>query len=165
MYTISVDHGTNNGIAIFNGSKLIHYDNIRLDSVTSLKDAYRIFGEFFGKYIPNVVVIEKVNIAGNKFGGVNVIKLAQLQAILILLAQQYNAKVIEVNPMSVKKFTTGNGHAEKEEVAKSVSSVYGIPYKSIIEEIPFKRKIGIQKIEYEKSDAIANGYFALSTQL
>ena len=122
--------------------KVLQELETKLKEKPELREAQKSFYELFQIYKPEVVVLEKINVAGTKFGGDNVIKLAQLQAIIIAIAQNYNCKIIYVNPTSMKKYITGNGRAEKREVAEVVADFCGLNPNHICVPVHFKRKDG-----------------------
>ena len=161
MVVLSVDHGTRSGYSIFRDGKYIESGIVTLDSVTSLRKAHKEFFLIFSIYKPDVLVVEKVNVAGSKFGGTNIVKLAQLQAIVLLLADTFNCKVIEVNPMSMKKVITGNGKAEKREVAECIAKRWGLNPNHICVPVYYKKKDGVKTYLADESDAIALGTYYL----
>ena len=161
MVVLSVDHGTRSGYSVFKDEKYIESGIVTLDSVTSLRKAHKEFFLIFSMYKPDVLVVEKVNVAGSKFGGTNIVKLAQLQAIVLLLADTFNCKVIEVNPMSMKKVITGNGKAEKREVAECVAKRWSLNPNHICVPVYYKKKDGVKTYLADESDAIALGTYYL----
>lgn len=161
MIVLSVDHGTRSGYSIFRDGKYIESGIVTLDSVTSLRKAHKEFFLIFSMYKPDVLVVEKVNVAGSKFGGTNIVKLAQLQAIVLLLADTFNCKVIEVNPMSMKKVITGNGKAEKREVAECIAKRWSLNPNHICVPVYYKKKDGVKTYLADESDAIALGTYYL----
>ena len=161
MVVLSVDHGTRSGYSVFKDEKYIESGIVTLDSVTSLRKAHKEFFLIFSMYKPDVLVVEKVNVAGSKFGGTNIVKLAQLQAIVLLLADTFNCKVIEVNPMSMKKVITGNGKAEKREVAECIAKRWGLNPNHICVPVYYKKKDGVKTYLADESDAIALGTYYL----
>lgn len=161
MVVLSVDHGTRSGYSIFRDDKYIESGIVTLDSVTSLRKAHKEFFLIFSMYKPDVLVVEKVNVAGSKFGGTNIVKLAQLQAIVLLLADTFNCKVIEVNPMSMKKVITGNGKAEKREVAECIAKRWSLNPNHICVPVYYKKKDGVKTYLADESDAIALGTYYL----
>lgn len=161
MRILSFDHGTSTGWSYFEDGKLIDSGIIKLTCITKLDEAYNKYEPLFYKYKPNVVVLEKVNVGGIKFGANNVIKLAQLQAVLRLLCYSNNIELCEVNPTSMKKLLTGNGRADKEIIAQKTAELLDINYYDIVQCIPYKNKNGIKAKIYDKSDAISLGLYYL----
>ena len=161
MVVLSVDHGTRSGYSVFKDEKYIESGIVTLDSVTSLRKAHKEFFLIFSMYKPDVLVVEKVNVAGSKFGGTNIVKLAQLQGIILLLADTFNCKVIEVNPMSMKKVITGNGKAEKREVAECIAKRWGLNPNHICLPVYYNKKDGVKTYLADESDAIALGTYYL----
>ena len=161
MVVLSVDHGARSGYCVFRDCKYVESGIVTLDSVTSLRQAQMEFYQIFSFYEPNVVVVEKVNVAGSKFGGTNIVKLAQLQAIVLLLADMFKCEVKEVNPMSMKKVITGNGKAEKREVAECIAKRWGLNPNHICVPVYYKKKDGVKTYLADESDAIALGTYYL----
>ena len=161
MVVLSVDHGTRSGYSVFRDGKYIESGIVTLDSVTSLRKAHKEFFLIFSMYKPDVLVVEKVNVAGSKFGGTNIVKLAQLQAIVLLLADMFKCEVKEVNPMSMKKAITGNGKAEKREVAECIAKRWGLNPNHICVPVYYKKKDGVKTYLADESDAIALGTYYL----
>lgn len=161
MRLLSIDHGTRSGYSVFVDGKYFKSGVIELEDIKNLYDAYKKYYEVFAVHRPTHVVVEKVNVAGTKFGGQNIVKLAQLQAIIVLIAQGFNAEILEANPMSMKKHVTGDGRAEKLEVAMHIASRWQLNYKDICVPEYFKRKEGIKTYHADESDSIALGTYAL----
>ena len=161
MVVLSVDHGTRSGYSVFKDEKYIESGIVTLDSVTSLRKAHKEFFLIFSMYKPAALVVEKANVAVSNFGGTNIVKLAQLQAIVLLLADTFNCKVIEVNPMSMKKVITGNGKAEKREVAECIAKRWSLNPNHICVPVYYKKKDGIKTYLADESDAIALGTYYL----
>ena len=63
--------------------------------------------------------------------------------------------------MSMKKSITGNGKAEKREVAECVAKQWSLNPNHICEPIFYKRKEGIKHYLADESDAIALGTYYL----
>ena len=156
---LSIDHGKRSGFSAFINGKYIKSGTLNIEEITSLEGAYEKYRHLFFTYLPDIVVVEKVNVAGSKFGGNNVIKLAQLQAMIILLAQQYGSKIVEVNPLQLKKALTGNGRAEKREVAECVAKMWSLDAEQICVPEYYKKKSGIKNYLADESDAIALGTY------
>ena len=62
--------------------------------------------------------------------------------------------------MQRKKYITGNGRAEKREVAEVVADFCGLNPNHICVPVHFKRKDGIKTYLADESDAIALGIYA-----
>lgn len=118
-----------------------------------------MYEDIFLYFKPEVVVVEKINVAGISFGANNVLKLAQLQAMIRLLCQQHNVRIYEVNPTTMKKSLSGYGKSEKIEIAKIVASRWKLNVDSICIPILYKRKEGIKGYVADESDAIALGTY------
>lgn len=161
MIILSVDHGTRSGFSVFEDASYITSGTISLKNVESLCDCYSKFFELFSIHRPEYVIIEKINVSGVKFGGDNVVKLARLQGVIVMLAQAFNCDVVEVNPMSMKKYIVGNGRAEKQDVAKVVADKFNLIQEHICVPKYYKKKSGIKSYEADESDAIALGVYAI----
>lgn len=160
---LAIDHGTSTGYAFFEDDKFIEGGILRLQDVTKLGEAYDTYKPLFMLYKPDMVVLEKVNVGGIRFGAMNVIKLAQLQAILRLLCYEFNIEPFEVNPTSMKKELTGNGRAEKGDVALALTNIWEVSLDDIVIPVYYKKKEGIKELIYDKSDAVALGTYYLLT--
>ena len=165
MRILAIDHGTRSGFSYFVDNRYTYSGVILLKDIKELREAQKSFYELFQIYKPEVVVLEKINVAGTKFGGDNVIKLAQLQAIIIAIAQNYNCKIIYVNPTSMKKHITGNGRVEKREVAMHIAKKWNLNPDHICVPQYYKLKKGVKGYEADESDAIALGTYAMETML
>lgn len=163
MKLLAIDHGTRTGFSYFVNNTYVDSGVIKLNKITELREAQIEFYTLFGLYKPNIVVLEKINVSGRAFGGDNIIKLAQLQAIIIAIAQNFKCEIHFVNPTSMKKHIAGNGKAEKHEVAKIVADKWKLNPKHICVPTYYKRKEGIKSYEADESDAIALGTYILET--
>ena len=68
MVVLSIDHGARSGYSIFEGNEYVESGVVTLNSVTSLRQAQVEFYQIFSFYKPKILVVEKVNVTGNKFG-------------------------------------------------------------------------------------------------
>lgn len=159
MVVMSIDHGTSSGYAVFIDGEYHASGIIKLGSITNLSEGYTEYESLINFYEPNVIVLEKINIAGRKFGALNIIKLAQLQAMIRLLCDMRNIVIYEVNPISMKKFLTDNGKAEKHIVAKHLADMWNLREEDICVPIYYSRKEGIKGYIADESDAIGLGTY------
>lgn len=164
MFSLSIDSGRRSGYSVIEivTGKLIAYGSWINEGKTH-GDIYCSFHnklqELIHEYRPSVLVCEKQNVTGGKFGGDNVIYLAGYKGIEHLLASVNNIEHVVVNPMSVKKYITGNGRAEKENVLECLSKHYKV-HKEYLCDCEHYKKTGLLKtVHYEKSDSIANNRF------
>lgn len=130
----------------------------------NLEQGYNSYERLFLEYNPSVVVLEKINVQGMKFGALNVIKLAQLQAMIRLLCDRHNIPVYEVNPTSMKKTITGYGKADKTQIADCISKYWNLKRDNICIPIHYKKKDGIKEYKADESDAIGLGTCYLITE-
>lgn len=163
MKILSIDHSTRSGFCLTNTDN----DEIRtwqylMEECTEGRryvEWLSYLHGIFKKHKPDMLVIEKPAHMRNA----NISRfLIGLVALEKLIAEEYDAKVIEVVPTSLKKVITGNGKAEKKDVAMSVLERYkGILEPKDIEEYEYYKKDGsIRKIHYDKADAVALNIFA-----
>lgn len=154
MKILSIDHATiSNGFCFMKTETDARASGRFILSGKSLIEAKETYNDIIELYKPDLMVLEKVNIAGQKFGGNNVLKLCKFRTMIELVCEEKNIRTEEINPGTMKKFVTGNGRATKLEVAESISSLYNID----LSEIYFKEK---SKIICDESDAIALCHFA-----
>lgn len=92
-----------------------------------LFEIYKQMNSVLDFFKPDIVAIEKLFFARN---AKTAMRVGQAHGVLLLSAAKYKAEVFEYAPMSVKKVLTGNGHADKKEVQKSVRRVLGAKVRS-----------------------------------
>jgi hypothetical protein len=61
----------------------------------------------------------------------------------------------------MKKELTGNGRAEKGDVALALTNIWKISLDDIVIPVYYKKKEGIKELIYDKSDAVALGTYYL----
>lgn len=156
MITLSIDHGTTSGYAIFKHTdknvQLINSGFVFFNSKTTYDEIYLKYNELFYKANPDIVSLEKVNLRGTKFNADAILRLCEIRAMIKLIADKRGIECVEANPLSMKKFLTGHGHGTKYQVAKEVCLVF----EKNFDEIP---KIRTKNPLYDECDAIALGYY------
>ena len=71
---------------------------------------------------PRIMVVEKVFFAKN---AVSALKLGQARGAVILSGMIHGLEIVEYSPSEVKQTVVGQGHADKEQVAKMVERLIG----------------------------------------
>lgn len=79
--------------------------------------------EILAKYKPDVMAIEEVFYSKNVD---SLIKLAHARSVAIYESKLLGAQVVEYSTREVKKGVTGNGNAQKEQVAMSLLAILGV---------------------------------------
>lgn len=159
MITLSIDHGTTSGYAIYEHTDkevtLKDSGFVYFKSNTKYNNILATFRELVSRVDPHIIVIEKINLSGVKFNANAILRLCEIRAMIKLIADESDIFIVEVNPMSMKKFITGSGRGTKYDVAKSVCMMFDKNY----DEIP---KIRTKNPLYDECDAIALGYYGIS---
>ncbi|MCX7846339.1 MAG: crossover junction endodeoxyribonuclease RuvC [Dictyoglomaceae bacterium] len=76
------------------------------------------------KYIPNVVVMEKLFFYKNLKTAINV---AQAQGVILLSSYQHNIKTYTFTPLEIKQIIVGYGRATKKQVQVMVMELLKLP--------------------------------------
>lgn len=155
MIAIGIDPGTAiTGIGIVGekNSRLYHLEHgvIRTSADKPLQERllgiYTHLMEFFSKYSPDLMAIEKVYFKQNVTNGIYV---AQARGVALLLSAQMKIPVVEFSPTEVKTALVGYGRAEKYQVQSMVQKLL------MLDTIPKPDDAG---------DALALAICALQTQ-
>jgi crossover junction endodeoxyribonuclease RuvC len=83
---------------------------------------YEGLGEVIRSHKPQVMVIEKVFFAKN---AVSALKLGQARGAAMLTGRIHGLTISEYSPNEVKQVITGQGHADKDQVARMVQLLIG----------------------------------------
>jgi crossover junction endodeoxyribonuclease RuvC len=75
------------------------------------------------KYQPNRIVIEELFFAKSV---TTALKVAEVRGVLLLLAEEFGAQVVEVKPNEVKLALTGYGKADKKQMIDMVRTVFAL---------------------------------------
>jgi crossover junction endodeoxyribonuclease RuvC len=136
MRILGVDPGsrlTGYGCVDLVGNQLRHvgHGTLRLAS-TSGKSTIplenRLFSLYEGlskviiEYKPQILVVEKVFFAKN---AVSALKLGQARGAVVLTGMIHSLEIVEYSPNEVKQAVVGQGHADKEQVARMVQLLVG----------------------------------------
>lgn len=89
-----------------------------------LLSIYEELSSVIQKLKPQVIVVEKVFFAKN---AVSALKLGQARGAVILTGAIHHLEFFEYSPNEVKQVVVGQGHAEKEQVARMVRILTGCP--------------------------------------
>ena len=121
--TLAIDPGTREmGVAVLEGGDLVYHGvevfKNRRSPHDILADARRKVLRLIADFRPATVVIEKTFFANNR-------KAALLNVVAdeaVAIATQKRLRVLQFAPSTVKKTICGNGHADKEQVARAVAA-------------------------------------------
>lgn len=156
MITLSIDHGTTSGYALFEhtNEEVIKEESgfIYFTSKDELNYIKNVFYGLIWRTNPDTITVEKINLIGAKFNANAILRLCEIRAMIKLVADSCGIEVREVNPMSMKKFITGSGRGTKQDVANSVCKAFNMS----IDSIP---KIHTKNPLYDECDAIGLGYY------
>lgn len=78
--------------------------------------------EVIREFKPKIMVVEKVFFAKN---AVSALKLGQARGAVILTGMIHGLEIVEYSPTEVKQAVVGQGHADKDQVAKMVQLLIG----------------------------------------
>lgn len=132
MRIMGIDPGTyRTGVGLIDKAgrdiRTIHYEVIsvhaKLDLSKRLKEIFDSLNEIFKIYKPDVVALENIFFSKNFRSAV---KIGEARAVAILAATNFNIRVVEYPPASVKLSVCGNGRAGKEQVQKTVKMLLGL---------------------------------------
>ena len=146
---LGVDPGT-----LFMGYALLHTIGSKVEildfgvfDVHKLDDQYaRLQKEFFflqeiiDKYHPSVLAIEAQFVDKNPQ---TMIKIVHAQGVAIAAALSKDVPVVEYSPMKVKMAITGNGHADKHQVADMLQRFLHIPEERMPKKLDATHALGI----------------------
>ncbi len=141
MRVLAVDPGYDRlGVAVLekqNGKEvLLHSDCLTTNKETSLPDRLLFLGEEFqrllDKHTPSVVAIEDLFFNKNVKTAIAV---AEARGMIIYLAKNHGAKVVEFNPQEIKVAITGYGKSDKKAVTDMLKHlVKNLPIKALDDE-------------------------------
>ena len=151
---LGVDPGT-----LFMGYALLHTIGSKVEildfgvfDVHKLDDQYaRLQKEFFflqeiiDKYQPSVLAIEAQFVDKNPQ---TMIKIVHAQGVAIAAALSKDVPVVEYSPMKVKMAITGNGHADKYQVADMLQRFLHIPEERMPKKLDATDALGIAYCHY-----------------
>lgn len=151
---LGVDPGT-----LFMGYALLHTIGSKVEildfgvyDVHKLDDQYaRLQKEFFflqeiiDKYHPSVLAIESQFVDKNPQ---TMIKIVHAQGVAIAAALSKDVPVVEYSPMKVKMAITGNGHADKYQVAGMLQRFLHIPEERMPKKLDATDALGIAYCHY-----------------
>jgi len=88
-----------------------------------LRKIYNELGHLLKRLKPKVIVVEDVFYAKDVRA---MLKLGEARGVILLAAARTRAPIYEYTPAEIKKSVTGNGRADKSQVAKMVRLILGI---------------------------------------
>lgn len=113
-----------------NDMQLLDYGTIKTEPAEyfplRLEEIADDFVFLLKKYKPDLLSIEDLFFVTNVTTG---LKVSQVRGILMLLAHQHGAKVVEPKPVEIKSFFTGNGKASKADMKRMAQSQFNLPAK------------------------------------
>ena len=151
---LGVDPGT-----LYMGYALIHTLGSKVEildfgvyDVHKLEDQYaRLQKEFFflqeiiDKHHPTILAIESQFVDKNPQ---TMIKIVHAQGVAIAAALSKDVPVVEYSPMKVKMAITGNGHADKQQVAAMLQRFMHIPDEQMPKKLDATDALGIAYCHY-----------------
>ena len=151
---LGVDPGT-----LFMGYALLHtigskveildfgvYDVHKLDDqYARLQKELFFLQEIIDKYHPTVLAIESQFVDKNPQ---TMIKIVHAQGVAIAAALSKDVPVVEYSPMKVKMAITGNGHADKHQVAGMLQRFLHIPEERMPKKLDATDALGIAYCHY-----------------
>ena len=151
---LGIDPGT-----LYMGYALLHTSGSKVEildfgvfDVHKLEDQYaRLQKEFFflqeliDKYHPTVLAIESQFVDKNPQ---TMIKIVHAQGVAIAAALSKDIPVQEYSPMKVKMAITGNGHADKHQVADMLQRFLHIPHDQMPKKLDATDALGIAYCHY-----------------
>ena len=151
---LGVDPGT-----LFMGYAIIHtmgsqvkildfgvYDVHKLeDQYARLQKEFFFLQELIDKYHPTVLAIESQFVDKNPQ---TMIKIVHAQGVAIAAALSKDIPVQEYSPMKIKRAITGNGHADKQQVAAMLQRFLHIPDEQMPRKLDATDALGIAYCHY-----------------
>lgn len=151
---LGIDPGT-----LYMGYALLHTIGSKVDildfgvyDVHKLEDQYaRLQKEFFflqeliDKYHPTILAIESQFVDKNPQ---TMIKIVHAQGVAIAAALSKDVPIQEYSPMKVKMAITGNGHADKQQVAAMLQRFLHIPAEQMPKKLDATDALGIAYCHY-----------------
>ena len=151
---LGVDPGT-----LFMGYAIIHtmgsqvkildfgvYDVHKLeDQYARLQKEFFFLQELIDKYHPTVLAIESQFVDKNPQ---TMIKIVHAQGVAIAAALSKDIPVQEYSPMKIKMAITGNGHADKQQVAAMLQRFLHIPDEQMPRKLDATDALGIASCHY-----------------
>lgn len=81
------------------------------------------FEDLLARLKPSVVVVERAFVKDNTQ---TALRIGEGRGVILAAASRFGAEIIEMTPAEAKKTITGNGQAEKEQVAELVAAELGL---------------------------------------
>lgn len=76
--------------------------------------------ELILRHAPAVIAIEKIFFFRNKK---TALKVAEARGVMVTMAAEFNLRLVELTPMEIKKYVSGDGHADKKQIQKMVGLI------------------------------------------
>lgn len=156
---LGIDHATvHAGASVKQGAKFLCFDAIDLreyEDVSPMRALFDIVGNYIKHYKPDVCALEKPMDNRN---GDTTRKLTEVYAACKLAVELHGIPVIEVMPNTAKLAVTGNGHAEKEDVARAIAMQFKLPLDAVAPPVYYvtgKKKGHLKDRLWDVSDSMA----------
>lgn len=129
---LGVDPGsliTGWGIIEFENNRLVHVDNGGIftrnkEFHARLEEIHDGLIEVIKTYKPELASLEQVFVSKN---AQSALKLGQARGVALIVMLKAGLKVHEYTPSAIKQAVTGNGRADKQQVARMVQAMLGLP--------------------------------------
>lgn len=153
---LAIDPGTRlMGIAFLDKGKLIYHGVKIIKKGRSPNDnlqyARRIVLRLIKDFKPNLLVVEKAFFANNRNASLLNVLVDEIRAI----ARRKRLRLAAYSPSTLKKFITGNGWANKYEVAQAVAQQYPVLRVYLTQDREWK-----ERFHQNMFDAVALGIMA-----
>lgn len=156
MRILGIDHSIKStGWALLEDGKIIDTGIIHLftEGDMRLVEFRKCILELLHHTKPDRVALE---LPSHQRGGNITRLLTGLYTIALEASMEVCGTVEGINPMSMKKFITGHGKADKRMVYESIINKFEVPEEKVFEAIYYKKKPDVVKeYIYDKSDACA----------
>lgn len=132
MIVLGIDPGTATsgyGLVKANGQRLevLKFGLIETDKNLTpevrLGRIFKTISNLLGEFKPDCIAVEKVFFATNAKTAISV---GQAQGVILLSAANARIGVYEYSPMTIKKVVSGNGHADKELMKKTIRKLLNV---------------------------------------
>jgi crossover junction endodeoxyribonuclease RuvC len=115
------------------------------DQYARLQKEFFFLQELIQKYHPTVLAVESQFVDKNPQ---TMIKIVHAQGVAIAAALSLDVPVVEYSPMKIKMAITGNGHADKHQVAAMLQRFLHIPDEQMPKKLDATDALGIAYCHY-----------------
>lgn len=162
MVILGIDHGSRTGISAIEDGVCVHTSTVTVDlkADNALAEYFYSIQFILNEYNPNLVALEVPRHSRN---GDIYRKLVGLYTVIKLSCEIRKIKVIEVDPRTMKKFITGKGNAEKNEVMECLITRWAVRKDLVYKPVYYKAKRlegQIKEYLFDESDATGLALYA-----